>query len=936
MNGLLMALALLCLTINFREIAACISTERDALVAFNTSIKDPDGRLHSWHGENCCSWSGVSCSKKTGHVIKLDLGEYTLNGQINPSLSGLTRLVYLNLSQSDFGGVPIPEFIGCFKMLRYLDLSHAGFGGTVPPQLGNLSRLSFLDLSSSGSHVITADDFQWVSKLTSLRYLDLSWLYLAASVDWLQAVNMLHLLEVLRLNDASLPATDLNSVSQINFTALKVIDLKNNELNSSLPDWIWNLSSLSDLDLSSCELSGRIPDELGKLAALQFIGLGNNKLNGAIPRSMSRLCNLVHIDLSRNILSGNLSEAARSMFPCMKKLQILNLADNKLTGQLSGWCEHMASLEVLDLSENSLSGVLPTSISRLSNLTYLDISFNKLIGELSELHFTNLSRLDALVLASNSFKVVVKHSWFPPFQLTKLGLHGCLVGPQFPTWLQSQTRIKMIDLGSAGIRGALPDWIWNFSSPMASLNVSMNNITGELPASLVRSKMLITLNIRHNQLEGYIPDMPNSVRVLDLSHNNLSGSLPQSFGDKELQYLSLSHNSLSGVIPAYLCDMISMELIDISNDNLSGELPNCWRMNSSMYVIDFSSNNFWGEIPSTMGSLSSLTALHLSKNSLSGLLPTSLQSCKRLLVLDVGANNLSGYIPTWIGNGLQTLLLLILGSNQFSGEIPEELSQLHALQYLDLSNNKLSGSIPRSLGKLTSLLSRNLEWDSSPFFQFMVYGVGGAYFSVYKDTLQATFRGYRLTFVISFLLTSIDLSENHLTGEIPSEIGNLYRLASLNLSRNHIEGSIPETIGNLAWLESLDLSWNDLSGPIPQSMKSLLFLSFLNLSYNHLSGMIPYGNQLMTFEGDSFLGNEDLCGAPLTRSCHKDSDKHKHHEIFDTLTYMFTLLGFAFGFCTVSTTFIFSAASRRAYFQFTDNICNWLVAVLERKLSLIR
>lgn len=526
MNGLLMALALLCLTINFREIAACISTERDALVAFNTSIKDPDGRLHSWHGENCCSWSGVSCSKKTGHVIKLDLGEYTLNGQINPSLSGLTRLVYLNLSQSDFGGVPIPEFIGCFKMLRYLDLSHAGFGGTVPPQLGNLSRLSFLDLSSSGSHVITADDFQWVSKLTSLRYLDLSWLYLAASVDWLQAVNMLHLLEVLRLNDASLPATDLNSVSQINFTALKVIDLKNNELNSSLPDWIWNLSSLSDLDLSSCELSGRIPDELGKLAALQFIGLGNNKLNGAIPRSMSRLCNLVHIDLSRNILSGNLSEAARSMFPCMKKLQILNLADNKLTGQLSGWHEHMASLEVLDLSENSLSGVLPTSISRLSNLTYLDISFNKLIGELSELHFTNLSRLDALVLASNSFKVVVKHSWFPPFQLTKLGLHGCLVGPQFPTWLQSQTRIKMIDLGSAGIRGALPDWIWNFSSPMASLNVSMNNITGELPASLVRSKMLITLNIRHNQLEGYIPDMPNSVRVLDLSHNNLSGSLP--------------------------------------------------------------------------------------------------------------------------------------------------------------------------------------------------------------------------------------------------------------------------------------------------------------------------------------------------------------------------------------------------------------------------
>lgn len=233
MHGLLTVFALWCLIINTREIAACITAERDALVAFNTSINDPGGRLNSWQGGNCCSWSGVSCSKKTGHVVKLDLGEYTLKGEVNPSLAGLTRLVYLNLSQSDFGGVPIPEFIGSFKMLRYLDLSHAGFGGMVPPQLGNLSRLSYLNLSSFDSHVITVDNFHWVSKLTSLRYLDLSWLYLAASMDWLQAVNMLPLLEVLRLNDASLRATDLNSLYQVNFTALKLLDLKSDDMNSA-------------------------------------------------------------------------------------------------------------------------------------------------------------------------------------------------------------------------------------------------------------------------------------------------------------------------------------------------------------------------------------------------------------------------------------------------------------------------------------------------------------------------------------------------------------------------------------------------------------------------------------------------------------------------------------------------------------------------------
>lgn len=572
-HGLLIALALLCLTINTRGISACIVSERDALSAFNTSINDPDGRLRSWQGGDCCNWAGVSCSKKTGHVIKLDLGGYSLKGHINPSLAGLTRLVHLNMSHGDFGGVPIPEFICSFKMLRYLDLSHAGFHGTAPDQLGNLPRLSYLDLGSSGAPAITVDSFHWVSKLTSLRYLDLSWLYLAASVDWLQAVNMLPLLEVLRLNDASLPATDLNSLSQVNFTALKLLHLKSNNLNSSLPNWIWRLSTLSELDMTSCGLSGMIPDELGKLTSLKLLRLGDNKLEGVIPRSASRLCNLVQIDLSRNILSGDIAGAAKTVFPCMKQLQILDLAGNKLTGKLSGWLEGMTSLRVLDLSGNSLSGVVPVSIGNLTNLIYLDFSFNKFNGTVSELHFANLSRLDTLDLASNSFEIAFKQSWVPPFQLKKLGMQACLVGPKFPTWLQSQAKIEMIDLGSAGLRGPLPDWIWNFSSSISSLNVSTNSITGKLPASLEQLKMLTTLNMRSNQLEGNIPDLPVSVQVLDLSDNYLSGSIRQSFGNKKLHYLSLSRNFISGVIPIDLCNMISVELIDLSYNNLSGELP---------------------------------------------------------------------------------------------------------------------------------------------------------------------------------------------------------------------------------------------------------------------------------------------------------------------------------------------------------------------------
>lgn len=51
MHGLCTAFALWCLVINSREISACIATERDALIAFNATIGDPEGRLNSWQGE---------------------------------------------------------------------------------------------------------------------------------------------------------------------------------------------------------------------------------------------------------------------------------------------------------------------------------------------------------------------------------------------------------------------------------------------------------------------------------------------------------------------------------------------------------------------------------------------------------------------------------------------------------------------------------------------------------------------------------------------------------------------------------------------------------------------------------------------------------------------------------------------------------------------
>ncbi|CAO2191601.1 unnamed protein product [Urochloa humidicola] len=113
---------------------------------------------------------------------------------------------------------------------------------------------------------------------------------------------------------------------------------------------------------------------------------------------------------------------------------------------------------------------------------------------------------------------------------------------------------------------------------------------------------------------------------------------------------------------------------------------------------------------------------------------------------------------------------------------------------------------------------------------------------------------------------SLDLSNNNFEGIIANNIGDLKLLKQLNMSRNSFTGGIPPRIANMLQLESLDLSYNQLSGEIPSAMAQMSFLGTLNLSYNRLSGLIPQSSQFLTFP-DSFLGNDGLCGKPLTRLC---------------------------------------------------------------------
>ena len=189
------------------------------------------------------------------------------------------------------------------------------------------------------------------------------------------------------------------------------------------------------------------------------------------------------------------------------------------------------------------------------------------------------------------------------------------------------------------------------------------------------------------------------------------------------------------------------------------------------------------------------------------------------------------------------------------------------IQVLDLSSNHFRGTIPKIVFQN---LKAMVSTSNSTTFKF---GDPDSRF-YYQSSITVIWKGYEMEMKETLsIFSSLDLSKNEFSGEIPEEIGQLKSLDVLNLSHNALTGSIPLEFANLQQLQSLDLSCNKLSGPIPQELTSLHFLSALNLSYNNLVGEIPQVPQLSTFPNASYLGNPRLCGSPYINSVYNNSFK---------------------------------------------------------------
>ncbi|XP_062225265.1 receptor kinase-like protein Xa21 isoform X2 [Phragmites australis] len=618
--------------------------DRRALLCFKSGISsDPLGILNLWlkTSLNFCSWPGVTCSKwLPTRVISLDLTSTHLGGQISGCIANLTSLSRINLTDNRLSGA-IPDELVKLAGLQTLMLAGNHLEGTIPDALGASMFLSYVNLANNS---LTGGIPHSLANSSSLSTLILSRNNLNGEIP------------------ASLFA---------NSSTLTIVDLQMNSLAGVIPP-LGKVTALKYLCVTENFLSGSIPPSIGNVSSLHSIFLGQNKFTGLIPESLSHIPKLMELDLSVNSLSGHVPLSLYSM----PSLKYLNLGSNGLVGQIPSYIGHsLPNLQFLIVQSNILAGLIPTSLGNASNLQVLDLSNNSMHGPIPSLG--SLSNLRQVLLGMNQLEA---HDWAflssltNCTQLTKLSLEGNMLKGSIPrSAFNLSTSLKLLALGSNQISGTIPVGIRNLVN-LTFLSMENNLISGSIPPTIGNLHKLFILNLSKNKLSGQIPSSIGNITQLgelSLDDNLLNGNIPSSLGlCLELLQLNLSFNSLYGFLSEELFAGPPHFLgVDLSHNNLTGVIPEDIGQLGNVVLLNVSNNLFYGGIPGVLGGCFALSSLRMEGNKLQGQIPASFHALLSIQYINLSRNDLSGNVPKLFEN-LAMLEKLDLSYNNFEGPIP--------------------------------------------------------------------------------------------------------------------------------------------------------------------------------------------------------------------------------------------------------------------------
>lgn len=627
----------------------------------------------------------------------LDLSYNELYGQIGSSVGELSHLISFDISYNQFSG-QIPSSIGKLSNLTYLYLSDNKFSGQIPYSIGNLSRL--VGLYFSGNSFVGEIPFTF-GRLNQLTYL-------LVDSNKLSGKFPIAILNLTNLSDLSLSYNqftgtlppNITSLSNLEYSSLSPISsLANNHLGTLLLP-----SKLRVLSLGSNNFRGPIPRSISKLVNLQFLDLSHWNTQGPVDFNiLSHLKSLIELDLSYLNTTTKIDLTAISSLS--KSLETLDLSGNHVfaTNKSSVSGPPLQLISQLSLRDCGITEFPEILIRTQQNLEILDISNNKIKGQVPSWLWT-LPSLYNLDLSNNSFISFERptiHGLSSALQYL-IGSKNNFTG-NIPSLVCELRSLIILDLSVNDFNGSIPHCLENLKSNLSDLNLRHNHLSGGLPKGAFNS--LRSLDVGHNQLVGKLPrSLMNcsSLEVLNVESNRINDVFPLWLSSlQNLQILILRSNEFHGQI--HQASFRKLQIIDISYNQFSGTLP-------PDYFVGWSSMSSLGtnkdqSTEKYMGDQFDYYSIVLKNK---GLEIEIVRILKVLAALDFSGNRFEGEIPDSISL-LKELYSLIFSNNAFTGHIPSSMGNLTSLESLDVSQNKLSGEIPQELGTLSFLSYMNFS-----------------------------------------------------------------------------------------------------------------------------------------------------------------------------------------------------------------------------------
>ncbi|XP_068325439.1 receptor-like protein EIX2 [Pyrus communis] len=535
------------LDLSFNEFA----TELSDSLRVPTNLQYLDLEANWFWGSFPTSFVNLSSLKS------LNLRGNNMNGSIPESLGQLSELVDLDLSENSWEGILTKTHLINLTRLRSIVLSTDGampliFNVSyewVPPF--QLHKISFINCS-------VGPDFPvWLQSQTELLDVTLSSTRISDSIPEEWFLNLSSKVENLDLSHNQIRA---KLQSQLKFPNLYYMDLSHNQFEGPLP----LLSSDAHvLHLKSNSFSGPIPSNFGQLMPkLSYLNLTENHLNGTIPSSLCSMQTLLHLSLRSNQLYGEFPEA----WSVWQNIMVVDVADNNLSGNILSSAGVPSSLRILKMNNNNFGGKIPFELKNATSLSSIDLGGNKFTGSVPLWIGSNYSKLSTLRLHSNFLSGHIPRNLcnLPYLHILDLG-HNNLSGT-IPKCLKNLTTLTFFPYNNYTVppydevqttvttKGSELVYYETALRWVYSIDLSSNNLEGEIPEEMTSLIALGNLNLSRNQLRGNIPSTIGNLRwleTLDLSHNRLSGQIPQSYSFLSLlAHVNLSFNNLAGRIPS--------------------------------------------------------------------------------------------------------------------------------------------------------------------------------------------------------------------------------------------------------------------------------------------------------------------------------------------------------------------------------------------------